>query len=213
MKKIFLSIFSLMSLGVSAQIVNDATSLVDYVNPLMGTMSKPGMSNGNTYPAIGLPWGMNLWTPQTGNDGDGWQYTYTSDKIVGLKQTHQPSPWMNDYGEFSIMPVTGSAKFDQKERASWFSHKSEISKPYYYNVYLADQDVTAEITPTERAAMFRFTFPKSDSSFVVIDAFDKGSYVKIIPEKNEIIGYSTQYSRGHLINFKNYFVIQFSQPF
>lgn len=213
MKKVLLSIFSLVSLGVSAQIVNDVTSPVDYVNPLMGTMSKPDMSNGNTYPAIGLPWGMNLWTPQTGKNGDGWQYTYTADKIIGLKQTHQPSPWMNDYGEFSIMPVTGSAKFDQEERASWFSHKSEISKPYYYSVYLADQDVTAEITPTERAAMFRFTFPKSDSSFVVIDAFDKGSYVKIIPERNEIIGYSTQYSRGHLINFKDYFVIKFSQSF
>lgn len=65
---------------------------VDLVNPLMGTDSKPSLSNGNTYPAVGLPWGMNMWTPQTGKNGDGWQYTYASDKIRGLKQTHQPSP-------------------------------------------------------------------------------------------------------------------------
>ena len=187
--------------------------LVDYVNPLMGTDSKVSLSNGNTYPAVGLPWGMNMWTPQTGKNGDGWQYTYASDKIRGIKQTHQPSPWMNDYGQFSLMPVSGKAVFDQEERASWFSHKSEVSKPYYYKVYLADHDVTAEVTPTERAAMFRFSFNKTDSAFVVLDAFDRGSEVQIIPEKNMIIGYSSRYSRGKLVNFKNYFVIVFDKPF
>jgi predicted alpha-1,2-mannosidase len=186
---------------------------VDYVNTLMGTDSKVSLSNGNTYPAVGVPWGMNMWTPQTGKMGDGWQYTYSSDKIRGLKQTHQPSPWMNDYGQFSLMPVSGKSVFDQDERASWFSHKSEIAKPYYYKVYLADYDVTAEVTPTERAAMFRFSFGKTDSAFVVLDAFDRGSEVQIIPEKNMLIGYSTRYSRGKLPNFKNYFVVVFDRPF
>ncbi|GAB3423306.1 GH92 family glycosyl hydrolase [Niabella aquatica] len=186
---------------------------VDYVNPLMGTDSKVSLSNGNTYPAIGLPWGMNLWTPQTGTNGNGWQYEYAANKIRGFKQTHQPSPWMNDYGMFSIMPVTGKAVADQEARASWFSHKAEVAKPYYYSVYLADHDVTTEITPTERAAYFRFTFPKTDSAFIVIDAFDKESYVEIIPAQNKIIGYTTKYARGRLNNFKNYFVIQFDHPF
>lgn len=186
---------------------------VDYVNTLMGTDSKVSLSNGNTYPAVGVPWGMNMWTPQTGKMGDGWQYTYSSDKIRGLKQTHQPSPWMNDYGQFSLMPVSGKSVFDQDERASWFSHKSETAKPYYYKVYLADYDVTAEVTPTERAAMFRFSFGKTDSAFVVLDAFDRGSEVQIIPEKNMLIGYSTRYSRGKLPNFKNYFVVVFDRPF
>ncbi|TYP95688.1 putative alpha-1,2-mannosidase [Sphingobacterium allocomposti] len=193
--------------------VSNVTGPVDYVNPLMGTDSKVSLSNGNTYPAIGLPWGMNMWTPQTGKNGDGWQYTYGADKIRGIKQTHQPSPWMNDYGQFSLMPVSGRGEFNQEKRASWFSHKSEVAKPYYYGVYLADHDVTAEVTPTERAAMFRFTFGQSDSSFVVLDAFDRGSEVEIIPEKNMIIGYSTRYSRGKLQNFKNYFVIVFDKPF
>ena len=186
---------------------------VDYVNPLMGTQSVHSLSNGNTYPAIARPWGMNFWTPQTGKMGDGWIYTYTAEKIRGFKQTHQPSPWMNDYGQFSIMPVTGKLVFTEDERASWFSHKSEIVKPHYYSVYLADYDVTTELTTTERAAHFQFTFPENDKSFVVIDAFDKGSYIKIIPSENKIIGYTTKNSGGVPTNFKNYFVMVFDRPF
>ncbi|WP_273198335.1 GH92 family glycosyl hydrolase [Barnesiella viscericola] len=188
-------------------------SPVDYVNPLVGTQSKFELSTGNTYPAIAMPWGMNFWTPQTGDLGDGWTYTYTADKIKGFKQTHQPSPWMNDYGQFSLMPVTGSRVFDQDQRASWFSHKAEVAKPYYYKVYLADHDVTTEMTVTDRAALFRFTFPEGENSYVVIDAFDRGSSVRIIPEEKKIIGYSTRNSGGVPENFRNYFVIVFDKPF
>ena len=186
---------------------------VDYVSTLVGTQSKFELSTGNTYPATALPWGMNFWTPQTGKMGDGWAYTYDADKIRGFKQTHQPSPWMNDYGQFAIMPITGGLVFDQDRRASWFSHKAEVAKPYYYKVYLADHDVTTELAPTERAAMFRFTYPETKNAYVIVDAFDKGSYVKIIPEENKIIGYSTKNSGGVPENFKNYFVIQFDKPF
>jgi len=186
---------------------------VEYVNPLMGTQSLHNLSNGNTYPAVCRPWGMNFWTPQTGKMGDGWAYTYTAEKIRGFKQTHQPSPWMNDYGQFSIMPVTGKLAFAEDARASWFSHKAEVSKPYYYSVYLADYDVTTEITTTERAAHFQITFPKNDESYIVIDAFDKGSYIKIIPSENKIIGYTTRNSGGVPENFKNYFVLVFDKPF
>ena len=186
---------------------------VEYVNPLMGTQSLHSLSNGNTYPAICRPWGMNFWTPQTGKMGDGWAYTYTAEKIRGFKQTHQPSPWMNDYGQFSIMPVTGKIVFDETERASWFSHKAEVSKPYYYSVYLADYDVTTEITATERAAHFQITFPENEKSSIVVDAFDKASYIKIIPSENKIIGYTTRNSGGVPTNFKNYFVLVFDKPF
>ncbi|MBZ4037472.1 GH92 family glycosyl hydrolase [Flavobacterium sp. 17A] len=186
---------------------------IDWVNPLIGTDSDYGISNGNTYPAIAMPWGMNFWTPQTGKMGDGWAYTYKSNRIRGFKQTHQPSPWMNDYGQFSIMPVTGDLKFKEEERQSWFSHKAETVTPYYYSVYLADHNVTTEITPTERAARFRFTFPETDKAYIVIDAFDKGSYVKIIPSERKIIGYTTKNSGGVPENFKNYFVIIFDKDF
>jgi predicted alpha-1,2-mannosidase len=214
MKKLLLACLSIAVSSAFAQSSKTIIDPVEYVNPMMGTMSKPSLSTGNTYPAIGLPWGMNIWTPQTGKMGDGWAYTYDADKIRGFKQTHQPSPWMNDYGAFSIMPVTKSLKFKDDERASWFSHNTEISKPYYYSVYLADADVTTEITPTERAAQFRFTFPQTDSAFVVVDAQNKGSYIKILPNERKIIGYTTKYARGPLPkNFKNYFVITFNKDF
>ncbi|MCW0483876.1 GH92 family glycosyl hydrolase [Gaoshiqia sediminis] len=186
---------------------------VDYVNTLMGTDSEFKLSTGNTYPAIALPWGMNFWTPQTNKMGDGWVYGYDANKIQGFKQTHQPSPWINDYGQFSLFPMTGELKIKGEDRASWFSHKAETAKPHYYKVYLADYDLSTEITPTERAAMFRFTFPENEKSFVLVDAFDRGSYIKLIPSENKIIGYTTRNSGGISENFKNYFVIVFDKPF
>ncbi|MHB1179401.1 MAG: GH92 family glycosyl hydrolase [Daejeonella sp.] len=196
-----------------SQFVNKVTSPVDFVNPLIGTDSKRELSNGNTYPAIALPQGMNFWSPQTAKSGDSWFYTYASDKIRGFKQTHQASNWIGDYGQFAIMPVTGKIVFNDNERASWFSHKSEIVKPYYYSVYLAEHHVTTEIAPTERAAAFRFTYPETNNASVIIDALDNGSYVKVIPSENKIIGYNTKNAGGVPTNFKNYFVIQFDKPF
>ena len=209
MKKIILStIATLFCVGSFA-----ITDPVQYVNPLVGSHSTGGLSTGNTYPAIALPWGMNFWTPQTGKMGDGWCYTYDAEKIRGFKQTHQPSPWMNDYGMFNIMPECGEDYiFDEAKRASWFSHKAEVSKPHYYKVYLADYDIVTEVAPTSRAAIFRFTYP-AGKSYLVVDAFDRGSYVKIIPEQNKIVGYTTRNSGGVPRNFKNYFVLQFDRPF
>lgn len=214
MKKIFACVAGcLLLLDAHSQTVSVVSDPVEWVNPLMGTDSKPSLSNGNTYPSISVPWGMNFWMPQTGPMGSGWAYTYASDKIRGFKQTHQPSPWMNDYGQFAIMPVTGSLRFRENDRASWFSHKAEIAKPYYYSVYLADADVTTEIAPTERAAQFRFTYPRSDSSFLVVDAFNKGSYIRIVPGERKIFGYTTRNSGGVGPDFKNYFIISVDKPF
>jgi len=188
-------------------------SPVDYVNPLVGTESKSELSTGNTYPAVALPWGMNFWTAQTGKMGDGWVYTYGADKIRGLKQTHQPSPWINDYGQFSIMPVTGYKVFDEEGRASWFSHKAETATPYYYKVYLADHDATAEIAPTSRAAAVRITYPEKDTAYFVVDAFDKGSSVTILPDQRTVIGYTMKNSGGVPDGFKNYFILRFDHAF
>ncbi|RZT91868.1 putative alpha-1,2-mannosidase [Ancylomarina subtilis] len=196
-----------------AKEINQNSSLVDWVNPLMGTDSDYSLSNGNTYPAVALPWAMNFWTPQTGKMGDGWCYAYDAKTIRGIKQTHQPSPWINDYAAFSFMAVTGDLKFKEDERASWFSHKAEISKPNYYKVYLADYDVSVELTPTERAAMFQFTFPENKNSYILLDGFFKGSEVKILPEQRKIIGYCRNNSGGVPDNFHNYFVAEFDKDF
>jgi len=113
--------FSFFILGLHSQ----PTDLVSLVNPLMGTDSEFKLSNGNTYPAIARPWGMNFWSPQTAKMGDGWMYAYDAYQIRGFKQTHQPSPWINDYAAFSLFPLTGKLQFRGEERQSWFSHKAE----------------------------------------------------------------------------------------
>jgi len=209
MKKLIAFVLCLVSISLAFAQKNT----IDLASPLMGTDSDFSLSNGNTYPAIATPWGMNFWSPQTGKMGDGWFYKYDDQKINGIKQTHQPSPWINDYAAFALMATIGKMAFREKERASWFSHKAEQVHPYHYKVYLADYDATMEVTPTERAASFRYTFPEADSAFILLDAFNMGSAVEIIPEENKIIGYCSNNHGGVPDNFKNYFVAVFDKPF
>jgi len=199
--------------AVAQSVAAPQPALVDLINPLMGTDSDHALSYGNTYPAIAVPWGMNFWTPVTGKLGSGWGYTYDAQKINGIKQTHQPSPWMNDYAAFALFAETGPLKINQDDRASWFSHKAEEARPYGYKVYLADYDVTAEVAPTARAAQFRFTFPKSDDAHILIDGQDGGSMVTIDPAKRRITGYVRNNSGGVPDNFHNYFVAEFDHDF
>ena len=182
-----------------------------YVNPLIGSDSAPELSNGNTYPAIALPWGMNFWTPQTGEMGDGWIYTDKNSGLVGIRQTHQPSPWINDYGAFSIMPISGELRVLENDRKSQFNNI--IVLPHYYKVELIDSKTIVELSPTKRSAHFKFEFSKNSKSHIIIDAFFKNSTVKVIPEENKIIGVSKNNSGGVPDNFSNYFIIEFNTPF
>ena len=204
-------LLSLLSLQVQAQEI----SYVDYVNPLVGTLSDFELSSGNTYPVISRPWGMNSWTPQTGKMGDGWQYTYSAKKIRGFKQTHQPSPWINDYGQFSVMPMVGdSVIFDEDKRASWFSHKAEQAKPYSHSVYLADYDTEVEFAPSERAAAFSVKYGEQSTMqtrWLLVDAFDGGSSLRQL-DAYTLVGISRKNSGGVPSNFANYFVVHFTQP-
>ena len=211
MKKLIILSFIGLLAACSHEKPEMVTDPVEYVSTLTGTLSHHAFSTGNTYPAIAMPWGMNFWTPVTGKMGDGWAYRYDQNIIRGLKQTHQPSPWINDYGQFAIMPVRDASAVDENSRASWFSHKSETARPYYYQVYLADHDINAEITPTERAAAFTFTYPESETSGVIVDAFDKGSWIKVIPGENAVVGYTTKNSGGVPDNFRNWFVLKFDK--
>lgn len=213
MKKAFYIIMAVALLaGCCRQETELVTDPADYVSTLVGSLSEHSFSTGNTYPAIALPWGMNFWTPVTGTMGDGWAYRYDAHQIRGFEQTHQPSPWINDYGQFAIMPVRDSRNVDQDARASWFTHLSETARPYYYQVYLADHDINAEITPTDRAASLQFTFPESETSGIIVDAYNEGSFIKVLPEQNAVVGYTTKNCGGVPENFRNWFVVKFDKP-
>jgi predicted alpha-1,2-mannosidase len=188
-----------------------AESPVDKVNPLMGTESTYAFSYGNTYPAVAVPWGMNFWSPQTGANRDGWMYSYAQKFICGFRQTHQPSPWINDYGTFSIMPQIDSLVFQDKLRGASFSHQNETAKPYYYKVKF-DNGITTEIAPTERAASLRIIFPKKQEQYILIDGYDGGSSLSIDPSGRRITGYVKNNSGGVPSNFANYIVLEFDKP-
>ena len=185
------------------------------VNPLMGTDSSGQFSHGNTVPEVALPWPVNAWSAYTRPQSDTFYYRYHDEKIRGLRQTHQPSPWMGDYANFALMPVSGKLVLDEEGRASSFSHENEISQPSYYKVRLDTWKVTAEMTPTDRAARFRFHFEEPGDAFVVLDVFqsDRNCSAQIIPAENKIIGIDSNNRGGVPVNFANYFVIIFDQPF
>jgi len=207
----FLIFLGFIIFSISKIEAKNQVNLVHYVNTLQGTNSSFELTRGNTYPTTSLPFAMQTWTAQTGVNGDGWKYQFQRDSIRGFQQAHQCSSWTNDYCVFSLMPVTGNLVVDQFKRAARFSHKNEIAKPNYYKVIL-DNHITAEISPVERGAHLRFTFPKKNKSFVVLDGYTGFSSVKIIPKKNMIIGY-VHNGRGLTKNFKDYFVIKFDKPF
>ena len=191
--------------------VHAQEDLVKYVNTRQGTNSKYEFSYGNTYPATALPFGMNTWTPQTGKNGDGWKYQYFVSTIRGFQQSHQCSSWVNDYAVFSLMPESGQLVVNEDERAASFKHEQEIAQPGYYKVTF-DNGIKTEISPTERGAHLRFTYPAGKQSIIVLDGYTKLSQVKIIPAERKITGYVNN-CRWAPQNFRNYFEIIFDKPF
>lgn len=194
-------------------IAGETRTLVHLANPLQGTDSVRKFSHGNTYPAIALPFPMNVWAPYTQVAAESHFYQYRQNKLRGIRQTHQPSPWIGDYASFSLMPVFGKLAVTEEDRASEFRHETEIARPSYYSVRLDTWRAKMEVTPTERAARFRFTFEENGDGYVVLDAFDKGSEVEIFPAQNKVVGICRNHKDGVPENFANYFVIEFDRPF
>ena len=188
---------------------------VTLANPLQGTDTRDGFSHGATYPEIALPFPMNAWAPYTEPQDNSFYYQYRHDRILGIRQTHEPSVWIREHATFSLMPISGQLVVAETERASTFRHEDEIAQPSYYKVHLDTWQATAEVTPTERAARFRFTFEHPGNSYVVLDIFksDKAVSVQIVPSENKVIGVARNNSGAVPDNYGNYFVIIFDQPF
>ncbi|NQX39325.1 alpha-1,2-mannosidase, putative [Pedobacter steynii] len=207
LRLIILFICLQLSMRGSAQQAN----LVKYVNTLQGTNSKHELTRGNTYPTTALPFAMHTWTPQTGRNGDGWKYQYFKDKIRGFQQAHQCSSWSRDYAVFSLMPMTDQLVVNENDREAKFSHSNEIAKPNYYKVQFENQ-ISTEISPSERGAHLRFSYPAGKKSFLVLDGYTGISGVKIYPKENKITGFVNN-GEGFKEGFKSFFVLLFDQPF
>lgn len=209
MQKLFIAF--VIPLVAAGNALCQQTALADYVNTLQGTNSSHELTRGNTYPTTALPFGMHTWTPQTGNNGDGWKYQYHRKSIRGFQQAHQCSSWSNDYAVFSLFPVMDSLTVNQDQRATGFEHENEIARPYYYSVILNNR-IRTEMAPTERGAHLRFSFPQGHKGNIILDGYTGLCGVKIYPEEKMITGFVNN-GRGFQKGWKSFFVIVFDTPF
>ncbi|WP_052737647.1 GH92 family glycosyl hydrolase [Bacillus sp. SA1-12] len=171
-------------------------SPVDYVNILRGTNSNGTFSRGNNFPAVAVPHGFNFWTPATDAGSTSWLYTYqqanNSDnlpEIQAFSLSHETSPWMGDRQTFQVMPqALEKPSANRQERALAFKHENEIAKPHYYRVTFENK-IKTEITPTDRAAMFKFTFTCEKSS-LIFDNVNNDGGLNLHPDDQSITGYT-----------------------
>lgn len=174
----------------------DYTSPVDYVNILRGTNSNGSFSRGNNFPAVAVPHGFNFWTPVTDSGSTSWLYSYQQSnnennlpELEAFSLSHETSPWMGDRQTFQVMPAKGdNPSADRNERALPFKHKNEIAKPHYYSVEF-ENGIQTEMTPTNRAAMFNFTFTE-DTSNLIFDNVNNNGGLTLSSDKQTITGYS-----------------------
>ena len=138
----------------------EAKSLVDYVNPMVGTALK---GEGGTAPFVGPPHAMTKLMPQTRENKMGTMaYVYDDTHFMGLMASHQPTVWMGDYGYVTIMPQQGEQVCTlPDDRKLAYSHSDEQASPYYYSVKMTSQEgkpMRAEVAAASRAALLRFTY-------------------------------------------------------
>ena len=173
------------------------THLSDYVTTLRGTHSSGGYSRGNNFPATAIPHGFNFWTPVTNAGSASWIYEYhrrnnadNRPTLQALSLSHEPSPWMGDRQSFQILPsaVEGTPNANRTARALAFQHENEIARPYYYGVKF-DEGIQAELTPTDHAAIFRFTFP-GDNASLIFDNVNNNGGISLDASARVLTGYS-----------------------
>ncbi|MBE1160519.1 GH92 family glycosyl hydrolase [Dyella sp. 7MK23] len=169
----------------------------DDVNILRGTNAGYTFSRGNNIPAVTLPHGFNFWTPVT-DAGSDWMYQYQSrndaqnrPRLEAFSLSHEPSPWMGDRQTFQMMPAAvanGAPSANREARALSFSHANEIAHPHYYKVSF-DNGIVGEMTPTDHAAVLRFTFPGQRGQLVFDNRTDQGA-ITLDPSHRSFSGYS-----------------------
>ena len=177
---------------------------------------------GQTMPAVGTPYGMTQWTPQTRATETKCiaPYYYADTRFQGFRGTH----WLNgscvqDYGTLTVMPLSGELIVDAEKRASAFRHETEVATPAYYSVLLDDYKINAEVTSLARSAMLRFSYEAGKENFIVVEPnSDEGEgFVEVYPERGEIVGYNPVHriyqGSGQSAGFSGYFVLKFDTPF
>ena len=217
-KNRFVLFVLLLLIGQSLFAQSDKTDLTQFTNPLIGTKGLI-FYYGRTTPFVTPPFGMTHWTAcnQDGRIGRPL-YQYLNTQITGFRGTHKPAMWMGDYGQVALMPTVGTMSAKRLKQKLFYSHHSEVSKPYYYSLKVkthALRKIKVEMTATSRCGILRFTFPKGQQGGLMVEPVH--GWIKIDTAKREIIGWNTERMSEKLgpplPNFKGYFVIQYNIPF
>ncbi|MEC4019985.1 GH92 family glycosyl hydrolase [Streptomyces sp. H27-D2] len=175
----------------------------DYAETTRGTNSSGAFSRGNNFPATAVPNGFNFWTPVTNAASTDWLYDYARSNnddnlptLQAFSASHEPSPWMGDRQTFQIMPsvAAGTPNASRKARALPFRHDKETARPHYYGVTF-ENGLKTEITPSDHAAMMRFTFPGKDASVVLDNVSNEGG-LSLDAERGVVTGFSDVKSGG-----------------
>ncbi len=190
---------------------NSETDPLNLVNLRQGANSHFGFSQGNCFPLVARPFGMTHWSPQTAEGN--WFFDARARKLQGVRATHQPSPWIGDYGHFVVMPQVGALLPGNEARSSGYQPETSQFRPDYFCADLLRYDTRLEITPTERCAVFRFQFPATRQARVLIEPCHGELWVRIEPERNRVVGYTRGKTGGAPDNFACYFVATFDRPF
>lgn len=183
--------------------------LIKFINPEQGTASVHRFSNGNTLPLVTRPFAMTSWAPQT--EESRRFYHPDARQFEGMRATRQPSPWIGDYGHFTIMPQSGRLFTSDGRRASVFRRDQTEIRPNYFRTYLGRYQTTLEMTPTERCAIFRFSFPPNKTPRVILDTFEGESHIHIHPNQQALTGYTRTNSGGVPEGFACYFYATFDR--
>ena len=135
-----------------------------YVNTLTGTQSRYDLSHGNSLPLVARPWGFNSWSPQTDNADGTWFFHPEDVRLFGIRCTHQPSPWIGDYGTFRIQATIHDSSHNDIWQFSSYDPGASHWLPYYWDAHLdaystAEGKAHVELTSTQHGAVVRVTFP------------------------------------------------------
>lgn len=142
---------------------------LSYVNICQGTESDNHFSNGNTLPMTQMPFGMIAFSPQTdGANNKKWWFSPAKPYTEGIRITHQPCPWLGDYGTLLIMPQSDVISDSFPLAWSGYDKESAVLSPDCIDIKLCRANARVEIVPSERSASARISFDTYCSKCVSI---------------------------------------------
>lgn len=185
-------------------------SLLEYVNVLQGTASSKRYSCGNTLPLMQLPFGMAAFAPQTRSDFGNWFFHPGDRCLEGIRLTHQPSPWIGDYGTLCIMPNNGVLYRSPDERQSGIKKEKCVWQPHYMRARLLRYHAELEAAPAKRGAAFKVCFDSGYKAGVAIYLPFGKTEVEVSRGKNMLFIKNNYAGHGNVpAGFNTYFAFHF----